>query len=217
MMHIPRPLRSTALAIVLIALLALYAAFFGGRFGFRSPVFLVLLALFTVNLLLCTLHRLAEELSGRRRWKPGPDLVHIALLLLIAAGTLSLFGRWEGQVMLAPGETARLDDGRLIVLEDFRIDRYPDGTTREWVSSVSLLDEAGGEAARRDIRVNRPVRFGPFLVYQSSWSEENGILMSGLLAVRDPSAPLVLIAIPLMAAGLGMVYIPLIRKLMERQ
>ncbi len=217
MIKILRLLRSTKLALALIAVLAFYAAFAGGRGAFRSFLFLVPLGLFTLNLLLCTVHRISSEASGRRSWKPGPDLVHLALLLFIAAGMVSLFGRWEGQVMLSPGEAVSLNESSLILLEDFRVERYDDGTPRAWVSQVSLVEaEDGAVTDRREIRVNHPARFGAFRIYQASWHQEGDLLFSGLLAVRDPSVPIVLLALALMVTGLGMIYIPAILKLLER-
>jgi cytochrome c biogenesis protein len=141
--------RSTKLALVLIAFLALYAALSGDRIAFRAPLFLVPLAFFTLNLFFCTVHRIAAEASGRRSWKPGPDLVHAALLLFIAAGIVSLFGRWEGQVILAPGEAVNLNENSLILLEDFRVERYDDGSIRSWVSQVSLIGADDGELSDR--------------------------------------------------------------------
>jgi cytochrome c biogenesis protein ResB len=224
-------LQSVRLALVLIAWIALYgavaASISGGmidigitlesREAFRSPLFLLPLSLFALNLLLCTLRRIAGHPSRAGKPKIGPDLVHISLLLLIIAGTISLFGRWEGQVLLSPGEMVRLEEERLILLEEFRISRYDNGMPKGWTSLVTLLDEKGNALSRKEISVNRPARIGAYRIYQATWHQEDERVYSGLMAVRDPSSVPVIIALTLMIIGLGLIYIPFMVKLVERR
>jgi len=206
------------LALILIIFLALYAAVSGitgkGSEAFRSPFFLVPLGLFALNLVSCTAYRLYREISGRQMWHVGPDLVHIALILMIISGLISLFGRWEGQVALSPGEAARLDETHVVVLEEFRIEHYENGAPKEWVSAL-VVSSKGGETKNAEVRVNHPARVGPYLIYQSSWQESERGAVSVLLAVKDPSSPLAFISIAFMVMGMGMTYVPKLRSLLE--
>ena len=75
---------------------------------FRSPVFLVPVFLFFVNLCVCTAGRLAGKTGRRHRRSFGPDIIHIGLILLLVSGVVSLYGRKEGYISLGVGESTDL-------------------------------------------------------------------------------------------------------------
>jgi hypothetical protein len=184
-------LASTKLAVALIAWIALFGAlstlvpWMGGFFG--SPMFLVPAALFVVNLGACSISRFARELrkAGRRRF--GPDLLHLGLLLLCVAGGLSFGLRIEDGAYLSEGESVGLPGGGELTLERFARLDYPDGSPREWVSSVRV--EGPGSPARAfDIKVNHPLRLGSLALYQASDTEARRV------AVADPSGRPVVLA-----------------------
>lgn len=66
------------------------ARFLGIAGTFRSPVFLLLVTLFCLNVLLCTWHRARPALGSRERRARGAldAAMHLALVAMIAAGAL---------------------------------------------------------------------------------------------------------------------------------
>ncbi len=208
-------LRSPKIALLSILIIILYLAvsslsgegLSGGRDAFFSPLFLIPLGIFFINLMSCTIYRIYLEVSGRRRLSPGPDLIHLSLILAALAGMVSLFGRWEGEVFLSPGEAVRLDENFILLLEDFQISRYDEGGVKQWLSILLALDREGKPVKRMEVKVNSPGSFRGYRFYQSSWQEAEGQLYSGLMAVRDPSIPYAAAAALLMMAGLMLTYL----------
>lgn len=159
-------LRSVKLAVVLLVLLALFAiaggiipqgksaSFYlqnypglGSRIllglgldhVFSSFLFLLVSAVFAVNLTVCTFHRLTNEFSKpREKRRHGPDLLHIGLIILLFGGILSSRSRTETFMNLRKGDSARLPGGAKIVLVDLKYDQYPDGRPKSWESTVAI-------------------------------------------------------------------------------
>lgn len=205
-------LRSIQLALVLIGYLAVTsalatlvpqgreAAYYTSRYStafsrliltfgldgfFRSAFFLLPAALFTVNLALCAAHRLAVRLLAGARRRFGPDLVHLGLLLLIAGGAVTLFGREERMVYLPEGDAVTLPGGSVLRARLLEYQEYPDGRPKDWLTTVEVSGAVTAGAAPADaargtspappaprvftIEVNRPLRVGRLKVYQSSF------------------------------------------------
>jgi cytochrome c biogenesis protein len=122
--------------------------------------------------------RLVHAESGR--WsRLGVYGVHLSVLLLLAGGLVgSLFG-FSGFVNIPEGETAheiRLrgsggtkDVGFSIRCDAFSVRFYPDGTPREYRSTLTLLGQEGEKIMTEDIRVNHPLTYKGVRMYQSSY------------------------------------------------
>lgn len=181
-----------------LAARAIVATGFGDFF--RSWLFVVPALLFFVNLSACTAKRLVREMrkpTGRRH---GPDVLHVGLMFLVLGGLLSFAGRVEYGAALAPGDDARLPDGALLHLDDFRMERYPDGRPREWVSVVTITKDGNPVADEAEIRVNRPLRHAGYTLYQAGY-DELPVLTTKLEAVSDPGFPVVVVGLALVALG----------------
>ncbi len=141
----------------------------------HSLLFLIPVCLLAVSLGFCAVHRFVSRirLSAPRRF--GPDLIHLGLLVLICGGLLSALGRQEKTLSLAAGDEASIDSSRLIRLISLDVQRYPDGSPREWVSTVTVSTNGATEVAAFPIRVNSPLRLRGISIYQTSWETE-GIL-----------------------------------------
>ena len=199
-------LRSLKLAIILIAILGLlaaagglipqgaasdfYAAHYSGLLGrlierlsfntmFSSPLFLASTALFALNLTLCSFQRFTVQLSlpGKLR-RHGPDILHIGLIILILGGTWSSRLHEETSFSLTIGAETSLPGGEMLRLEDFTFERYPDGRPKVWNSRISI--DADGETVVTDypLRVNHPLRYKGYTVYQSGYSELPVLVMT---------------------------------------
>lgn len=208
-------LRSVKLAVVLLVLLSILAALGGilpqgddpdvyaAKFPglptriilalsldevFTSPLFILCAAVFAVNLTLCTFHRVLKQIAlPWRARRHGPDILHIGLILLLVGGTWSARTATETLVTLSPGEETSLPGGELIRLADFRFERYPDGRPMLWSSKIDI-DEAGEtRVSGFDLRVNRPLRYAGYTLYQSGYGEYPIlVLRRGPLGLPEP-------------------------------
>ncbi len=179
----------------------------------RIPLLFLPLTLFSVNLFSCTVNRILLTLrksgyrGGRGILKLGPDLVHISLLIFIAAALISMNGRIEGVVELSRGEIVRINSEYSLELVDFRTERYPDGRPKAWISSVNVL--RGQEPIRREekILVNDPLRVDRVTIYQMGYRELGDETAAILSAVHEPAEPLILPALWLFFGGVVLILI----------
>jgi cytochrome c biogenesis protein ResB len=176
---------------------------------YGSPLFLVPAFIFFANLSACAAHRFLRELrKSRPDRRHGPDLVHFGLVLLVAsvvAGQVAQQGAAEarGFVKLKAGEAVQLSSDRILLLKSLRVDRYPDGRPRDFVSVVELWKADGTLLMpEREIGVNHPLRLGALSVRQASFDAE--LAESGLMAGYDPLFPAVLASLALTAFGIFM-------------
>ena len=131
--------------------------------------------------------------------KLGPIGVHASMLLIMAGVALGSVGGYKGSMMIPQGgdqlvaealqpasSLARLPAGASAVVhvDDFRIDYRPDGSVRQFYTDASVRDLDGRKLASRTMMVNRPLRFGGVVAYQTDWS-------MAALTLRATGSPLV--------------------------
>ncbi|MGA2481202.1 MAG: cytochrome c biogenesis protein ResB [Spirochaetia bacterium] len=197
-----RFLRSVRLAVVLIlviTVLALLATlipqgrpadWYAGRYPapvvaliravhldrfFSSALFLAPVFLFIVNLGACAVDRVVSRQRNHAKRRYGPDLIHIGLLVLIAAGLVTALGRAEKTWPLAVGDQAAISPDYSLHLLSLKASTYDNGSPREWTSTVSVTRGGRIETASFPIEVNHPLRLRGLSVYQSTWDTE-GVL-----------------------------------------
>ncbi len=113
----------------------------------------------------------------RGRFRPlGPYVVHLALLVILTGALVGRFWGVQGRLTLMEGETAQdfISEEKAIPLgfqahlDRFQVFYYPDGTPREFRSDLNLTKP--GQAPKQAVcRVNEPVTFGDYTLYQSSY------------------------------------------------
>ena len=97
----------------------------------------------------------------------GSFLTHLALIVLLAVGALTLYGAQVQDQVVMPGETLTLADGTTITVLDFQIE---DETGRlDYASRIVMADAQGNESPETTVRVNEPLRFGGYKVYQQTY------------------------------------------------
>ena len=104
----------------------------------------------------------------------GPILIHLGIILLMVGAT---YGSLNGQTIekfLAPGRSIDLLDinkekGLTIELENFNIERDPQGRAEQYRSKVNII-EPNGNIERKEISVNYPFRYEGLTLYQADWS-----------------------------------------------
>ena len=104
----------------------------------------------------------------------GPILIHLGMILLMLGST---YGSLNGQTIekfLAPGRSIDLLDKQkekelTIELENFKIERDPQGRAQQYKSTVNLIEPDGNNQAK-EISVNYPLRYKGLTLYQADWS-----------------------------------------------
>jgi cytochrome c biogenesis protein ResB len=142
---------------------------------FRSPLFLLPVLLFTVNLGTCAIDRIISRGRHKAPRRYGPDLIHVGLLVLIAAGLVTAVTRQEKVWQLAVGEEAAISPSTTVHVDSLQQLKYDDGRPRDWISTVSVTDSGRTLAEGFPIQVNHPLRLPGIALYQSSW-ESRGVI-----------------------------------------
>ena len=173
--------KSVKLALFLIAYLVITSIIStllpGGRAFFRSFLFLVPGAFFLVNLSVCTAYRIVTRFERKAPFRPGPDIIHAGLIVVIISGVITLAGRREGFTYLAPGDSMNLPGGYELTLDSFTFEIYRDGRPRTWISRVSL--NIPGEGTKKyGIQVNRPLTAGKCSIFQASYRDNSTVTIT---------------------------------------
>ncbi|XP_052193455.1 cytochrome c biogenesis protein CCS1, chloroplastic isoform X2 [Diospyros lotus] len=147
-----------------------------------------------------------EGLAGRF----APIGVHLAMLLIMAGGTMSAAGSFRGSVNVPQGLNFIVGDvlgpsGFLsspmeafnteVHVNRFYMDYYDSGEVQQFHSDLSLFDIEGKEVMRKTISVNDPMRYGGITIYQTDWS------LSALQILKDDEGPFNLPMAPLKLNG----------------
>ncbi|OMO73802.1 hypothetical protein CCACVL1_17137 [Corchorus capsularis] len=140
----------------------------------------------------------------------APIGVHLAMLLIMAGGTLSATGSFKGSVTVPQGLNFVVGDvlgptGFLstpsetfnteVHVNRFYMDYYDSGEVSQFHTDLSLLDMNGKEVMRKTLSVNDPLRYGGFTIYQTDWS------FSALQIIKDGEGPFNLAMAPLKLNG----------------
>lgn len=176
---------------------------------FSSIIFLALIAVFWINLFSCTVKRFIRQVQKLGKGRFGPDILHIGLLLLIAASLISFMTRQEGSVFLKAGDSMVLPSGRYMNMEEFIFEQYPDGRPKSWISRVNISESSDMTGEPVEIAVNRPLRIDGLVLYQASYrpSKIVGQYETGLLVTSDPGRLYILGSFFIIICGLMMIFI----------
>lgn len=199
---------------------------------YHSIWFYILIALFTINLFLCTTQQFRRLIGERRRYKPqsaeklkkmelstyipeeqkeevikgirsayrpvyrdeketvfergvlsrwGAFITHGSIIIIIAGALIGFVFGYRGYVVLAVGETKDHMEiegagdeqktlGFAIKCSDFKASFYPDGTPKDYVSNVEILED-GRTVVKKEIRVNSPLFYKGIRIYQSGYGK----------------------------------------------
>jgi cytochrome c biogenesis protein ResB len=145
---------------------------------FSSFVFLIPAALFFLNLLTCTVHRFVTRWRMAAKMRFGPDILHVGLLVLLAGALVTFWGRTEEMIRLRVGESTTVPGGFDLTLDDFRFERYEDGSPKDWLSIVTVTREGMQVKQGETIEVNSALRLGNLKLYQSGYGLDEGIVLA---------------------------------------
>ncbi|XP_028765837.1 cytochrome c biogenesis protein CCS1, chloroplastic [Neltuma alba] len=140
----------------------------------------------------------------------APIGVHLAMLFIMAGGTLSATGSFRGSVTVPQGLNFVVGDvlgpsGFLsspteafnteVHVNKFYMDYYDSGEVSQFHTDLSLFDINGKEVLRKTISVNDPLRYAGITIYQTDWS------FSALQILKDNEGPYNLAMAPLQING----------------
>ena len=103
--------------------------------------------------------------NGFGRW--GTFLIHLSILLTIAFGAMALYLPQVTDRSCWPGETLTLEDGTQIAVDSFSM--YNAEGQLDYASVIRITLPDGRSAGPQEIRVNYPMTFGKYKVFQWSY------------------------------------------------
>lgn len=162
---------------------------------------LLLLALLTVNTVVCSLDSLWKKRSGADFWlRISPQLMHLGFLLILLAHLLSASSGFRVSGTLARGSAGVLPDGKRLHVSRITMDSYPGGMPRAWWADVELR-YGSQPAVRGTLGPNRPLFVDGVGVYLKSVRYGRQGPVAVLHASRDPGALWALAGACLFTAG----------------
>ena len=108
----------------------------------------------------------------------GSFLTHLAILLTLLFGAAALYLPQITDKTCLPGESLTMEDGTEIRVESFRIE---DAEGRlDFTSEINIRLPDGRESGVHEIKVNHPLSFGTWKVYQQTYSTAGSITVQNL-------------------------------------
>lgn len=109
----------------------------------------------------------------------GVFIIHTSIIVILAGSFAGLLFGYRGFVTLKTGETkdrltlrgkgsAERPLGFALRCKDFRVNHYPTGEPKDYVSTVEII-EKGRVVLGKEIRVNDPLSYKGTRIYQSSY------------------------------------------------
>ncbi len=104
----------------------------------------------------------------------GPILIHLGMILLMIGATYGSLNGKTIEKFLAPGRSIDLlnnneEKGLTIELQNFQIERDPQGRAEQYRSIVNVI-EPNGTNQSKEISVNYPLRYKGLTLYQADWA-----------------------------------------------
>ena len=108
----------------------------------------------------------------------GSFVTHLSILLTLLFGAFALYLPTTVDRACLPGESLRMDDGTTIAVRSFRIEN---GEGRlDFTSEIEVALPDGRESGLQEIRVNHPLSFGPWKIYQQTYGTAGSVTVKNL-------------------------------------
>ena len=108
----------------------------------------------------------------------GSFVTHLAILLTVLFGAAALYLPQVTDLDCMPGEALTLDDGTRIEVDAFST-RDLDGRL-EYRSRLRVTLPDGRQSDWRSVRVNYPMSFGPYKIYQQTYGTAGSVTVTNL-------------------------------------
>lgn len=103
----------------------------------------------------------------------GSFLTHLTILLTLLLGAAALYLPKETVVSAQIGETALLEDGTQIAVEDFTLSG--ENGELDYISRIRVTLPDGRGSGSREVKVNHPLTFGNQKIYQTSYGKRGAV------------------------------------------
>jgi len=129
-------------------------------------------------------HFRCHEVNGRKVFCKnmigfyGSFLTHLSFLLILAVGAAAVMTAQVTDQTVMPGETLTLADGVRITVDDFQI--VDETGTLDYASWLTVESADGGKRTEKEIRVNEPLSFGGYKIYQQTYGTAGGVRIENL-------------------------------------
>ena len=108
----------------------------------------------------------------------GSFLTHLSFMLILIVGAMAVITAQVTDQTVMPGETLALEDGTTITVEAFQIEDA-EGTL-DYASQLIMRSADGDREARKEIRVNEPLSFEGYKVYQQTYGTAGCVKIENL-------------------------------------
>jgi cytochrome c biogenesis protein len=162
---------------------------------YHSWWFIGVLILLAINMTVCSLKRLPGVWRQVRKTKGGyarlgTFITHLSVLLILVGGLIGAVWGFKGYLEMVEGETTPMvsqntrgvtqPGGFSVRCDSFRVEFYPNGSPKEYVSTLSFLQGKQVVLDHVPLRVNHPLSYGGLTFYQTSY----GISARATIAVK---------------------------------
>ena len=108
----------------------------------------------------------------------GSFLTHLSFLLILVIGAAAVVTADVSDQVVMPGETLTLKDGTAVTVERFQIE---DETGRlDYASQLTVSSPDGKKTLEQLIRVNEPLSFGSYKIYQQTYGTAGCVRVNNL-------------------------------------
>ena len=101
----------------------------------------------------------------------GSFITHLSFLLILAVGAAAVITADVRDQVVMPGETLELEDGVSITVNRFQIE--DETGTLDYASELTVTD--GSKSVSREIRVNEPLSFDGYKIYQQTYGTAGAV------------------------------------------
>ena len=108
----------------------------------------------------------------------GSFLTHLSFLLILVVGVLAVVTAEVTDQTVMPGETLTLSDGVTITVEAFQIE--DETGLLDYASKIVMRSADGEKEASKEIRVNEPMSFEGYKVYQQTYGTAGSVRIDNL-------------------------------------
>lgn len=126
-----------------------------------------------------------ENINGVSVWhknrigRYGSFITHLSILLVVIFGALALYLPRVTDRSCMPGESLTMEDGTEIYVDAFAIE--DESGTLDYNSWIRLTLPDGRESGLKQIKVNYPLSFGNYKIYQQTYGT------AGSVTVKNPA------------------------------